>query len=265
MDKLRDLDRTILVFGQGINLGYHRLLAHRSLQVPRWLEHCYTVLALCCLEETPAKWVSTHRRHHRHSDEEDLDPHSPVKQFMWGHMGWLIKCRNGRPEMRLDDRYAKDLLDDPFYRAMERHWWMAGAIYFAHAIAFYLIALLIVLPFSESFAAAAWTATGATMWGVVLRTVAVWHITWSVNSLGHTFGYQNYRTGEQSRNNWLVALIASGEGWHNNHHHDQASASLQHKWWEFDLTYYHIKLLEWTGLAKQVIKPRHVRHKERDH
>jgi stearoyl-CoA desaturase (delta-9 desaturase) len=146
---------------------------------------------------------------------------------------------------------------------LEKKWWLAFAIYLAHVVVFYVAALAICLFFEPTFAAAAWTAYGATMWGTILRTVAVWHITWSVNSLSHTFGYQSYSTGERSRNNWFVAFIASGEGWHNNHHHDPASASVQHKWWEFDLTYYHIKLLEACGLAKSVIKPRHVRHMKR--
>lgn len=254
---------TTIVFGQGINLGYHRLLTHRSLQVPKWLEYCFVLLALCCMEETPAKWVSTHRRHHNHSDDHDKDPHSPIKLFFWAHMGWLMKTRNGRPEMRCEDRLAKDLLDDPFYRLMEKKWWLAGVIYLVHVVLFYAAAFAIYAFIEPTLSAAAWTAYGATLWGVVLRTVVVWHLAWSVNSLAHTFGYQTYKTGEQSRNNWLVAMLASGEGWHNNHHHDPASASVQHKWWEFDLTYYHIKLLEMCGLATSVIKPRHIRHKER--
>jgi stearoyl-CoA desaturase (delta-9 desaturase) len=101
------------------------------------------------------------------------------------------------------------------------------------------------------------------IWGVYLRTVVVWHITWSVNSLTHVFGYRTYPTSDNSRNNWLVALTAAGEGWHNNHHHDPASASTQHRWWEFDLTYYVIRALECLGLAHEVIRPRHVRQAER--
>jgi fatty-acid desaturase len=93
------------------------------------------------------------------------------------------------------------------------------------------------------------------VWGVILRTVYVWHITWAVNSLSHLFGYRTYETGEQSRNNWFVAFITGGEGWHNNHHHDPTSASVQHRWWELDLNFYFIKGLEWLGLATQVVSP----------
>jgi stearoyl-CoA desaturase (delta-9 desaturase) len=102
------------------------------------------------------------------------------------------------------------------------------------------------------------------VWGVLVRTVAVWHITWSVNSLTHLFGYSNYKTTDHSRNNWFVAILTVGEGWHNNHHHDPASASNQHKWWEIDITYYQIKMLEKLGLATDVRAPRHIRKQQRD-
>jgi len=97
------------------------------------------------------------------------------------------------------------------------------------------------------------------LWCVVLRTVMIWHFSWSVNSLTHCFGYQNHKTSDQSRNNWLVAIVSNGEGWHNNHHHDPASASVQHKWWEFDATYLQIRVLKRLGLATHVIEPRQFR------
>ena len=98
--------------------------------------------------------------------------------------------------------------------------------------------------------------------GVILRVIAVWHITWSVNSLSHMFGYQNYDTQEDSRNNWLVALLSVGEGWHNNHHEDPSAASVQHRWWELDLSYYEIKLMEKLGLASDIIPIRQRRRTE---
>ena len=249
---------SVLLFGQGMNLGYHRLLAHRSLKVPKWLEYFYVSLALCSLEESPGKWVSTHRRHHNTSDEAD-DPHSPNGGFWWSHMGWLMFKRDGVSEFHVDERYSADILSDPFYASLEKHPALPGAIYLLHMFLFYLACLVVYFLLGNSLGAAALAALGTTWWGVFLRTVVVWHITWSVNSLGHVFGYQNYDTGEESRNNWLVALLASGEGWHNNHHEDPASASVQHRWWEFDLTFYHIRVLEMLGLAKQVVRPRHVR------
>jgi stearoyl-CoA desaturase (delta-9 desaturase) len=102
------------------------------------------------------------------------------------------------------------------------------------------------------------------VWGVFLRTVIVWHITWSVNSVTHRFGYRSYETDEQSRNNWLVALVSAGEGWHNNHHWDPAAASVQHRWWEIDLSAYTIRALEGLGLAKSVVPRRHDRDARRE-
>lgn len=242
-----------LAFGQGINLGYHRILAHKSLVVPKWLEHFYVMLALCSLEETPGKWVSTHRRHHRHSDS-DSDPHSPTETLFWSHMGWLLKSRNGKQEFHHDQNYSADLMKDRWYQTLEKYPLLPGLIYLIHAAIFFVVSwgIFVGLGFENPV----WSATGILIWGVLLRTVVVWHITWSVNSLGHYFGYQNYDTGEKSRNNWLVAILSSGEGWHNNHHHDAASASNQHRWWELDLTWYHIRVLEILGIARNVIRPR---------
>jgi stearoyl-CoA desaturase (delta-9 desaturase) len=93
------------------------------------------------------------------------------------------------------------------------------------------------------------------VWGVLVRTVVVWHITWSVNSITHLWGYRNYETGENSRNNWFVALVSNGEGWHNNHHADQRSAAHGHRWWEFDVTYITIRMLRLFRLARDVVMP----------
>lgn len=253
----------IIFFGQGINMCYHRLLTHRSFVVPKWLERFWVVIALCCMEDTPCKWVTTHRHHHKHSDHED-DPHSPLVTFFWSHFQWLTLHNDATRTRTAFHYYVKDLLADPFYFALEKRVLLSPAIFLAHALLFFLVGLGI-----------GWWQTGALMggvqlglsllvWGVILRVVLVWHITWSVNSITHTWGYRNHATGEHSRNNWLVALIAMGEGWHNNHHYDQASATNRHRWWEFDATYCHIKLLEWVGLAQKVTPPKHVRRAQQN-
>jgi stearoyl-CoA desaturase (delta-9 desaturase) len=119
-----------------------------------------------------------------------------------------------------------------------------------------------------------WLTTGTAMgalqfslslfvWGGLVRTVLGWHVTWSVNSLTHLFGYRNYETNESSKNNWFVGLVALGEGWHNNHHHDPAAASVWHRWWEFDLTYCVILVLKQLGLATKIVEPKAVRHARR--
>ncbi len=248
------------VFGQSINLCYHRLLSHRSARVPKWFERALVVVALCCLQDTPARWVATHRFHHNHSDEQD-DPHSPLVTFIWAHLGWLIIRNPETDQIATYRKYAPDVLGDSFYLRLEKtRLWVW--IYVAHAL------LYLTAGFAVGWAlGGGWNGLrfglSLLVWGVFVRTVVVWHITWSVNSLTHLFGYSNYETGDHSRNNWLVALLTVGEGWHNNHHHDPASASNQHRWWEFDVTYYELKLLERFGLVTDLVPPRHRRRAAR--
>jgi len=246
------------VFGMGINLGYHRLLTHRSLKVPVWLERTLATIALCCLEDTPARWVATHRLHHVYSDKPE-DPHTPRDGASWSHVGWLFRRAPDRRTLSFLDKYARDILADRYFRFLERHPTSTLWIYMAHAAVFFLAGLVAGRIAGGGWSAGVQLGTSWLVWGAFVRTVLVWHMTWAVNSLSHLFGYQNYPTGEDSRNNWFVAMVAAGEGWHNNHHHDPASASLQHKWWEFDLTYYEILLLKRLGLATDIIQPRHVR------
>lgn len=244
------------VFGTlGINLCYHRLLTHGGAKVPLWLEHTFAVLGICCLQDTPGRWVSTHRIHHQFSDKQP-DPHSPLVNFLWGHFGWLMVENRELSVLSTYEKYARDVLRDPFYLNFERNvMWLWT--YLAHAALFYLVGFVV-----------GWAWPGGTLlsgvqfglsllvWGVVVRTMLVWHITWSINSFTHLWGYQNYKTRENSRNNWLVALVSNGEGWHNNHHADQRAAAHGHKWWEFDVTYLTILALKRLGLAEDIIKPR---------
>ena len=253
----------LTLFGTlGINLGYHRLLSHHALEVPKWLEHTFTTLALCSLEDTPLRWVTTHRLHHVHSDTPS-DPHSPRDGVMWSHCGWLFRRAPDRRTVAAFDRYARDLLDDPWYRRLESRPFTILWIYLGQMLLFAVAGFAFGALLSGSAAAGARLAASWVVWGVLVRTVAVWHITWSVNSLTHLLGYRTYDTGEDSRNNWFVAIVANGEGWHNNHHHDPASASNQHRWWELDVTWWIILALERAGLATAVIRPRHVRREAR--
>ncbi len=245
------------VFGQSITMGYHRLLAHRSFEVSKRTEHAMVVLALCSLEDSPARWVATHRKHHAHSDEEE-DPHTPLAAFFWSHMGWLFLHNRDLHDRNNYEKYARDILRDPFYMWIEKKAWSPLWFYLAQC------ALYFAVPFALAFlwtdlAGAAWFAAGFLVWGVFVRTVLVWHITWSVNSFTHLFGYQSHDTGEHSRNNWMVALFAAGEGWHNNHHADPAACTVQHKWWEFDLTYWELRALKRIGLVKSIVPRRQAR------
>ncbi|MEM0984386.1 MAG: fatty acid desaturase [Planctomycetota bacterium] len=247
------------VFGQAINLCYHRLLAHKSAKVPKWLEHAFVIMGLCCLEETPGKWVAIHRYHHKHSDHQE-DPHSPLVAFAWSHVLWMVVVNKRLYDLTLYTRYAPDVLKDRFYMNLEKRPKFVRRVYVIHALIYFAVGLAIGWARSGMPIEGLQFGLSLLVWGVIVRTVVVWHITWSVNSLTHLFGYTNYKTDDHSRNNWFVALLSVGEGWHNNHHSDPLSASNQHRWWEFDLTYYEIKLLERLGLATDVIPPKHIRH-----
>ncbi len=249
----------LYIFGTlGINLCFHRLLTHRSFTCPRWVERSLAILGVCCLQEAPGRWVAIHRRHHQHSDEQP-DPHSPLVTFLWGHVGWLVVENRDTDSFCLYQRYAGDLLRQRFYLNMERSLrWLW--IYLAHAAVIAAVSLGAGWLLTGEWPGAIKFMSSILIWGVVVRTVLVWHITWSVNSLSHVFGYQSHDTGENSRNNWLVALISNGEGWHNNHHADQRSAAHGHTWWELDITYLTIRAMAAVGLAKNVM-----RHDRRDH
>jgi fatty-acid desaturase len=245
--------------GIGINLCYHRLLTHRSFSCPKWLERCFVLVAICCMEDAPAAWVATHRLHHKDADSHP-DPHSPLVNFLWSHVGWLLVTNPQLRSLNTYDRFARDVIRDPFYLWLQR-----GSnvmyVYLAHALAYFSIAFGAGAWIGGSWHAGLQLGLSVLVWGVVLRTVAVWHITWSVNSLSHLWGYRSYPTGEESRNNWFVALITSGEGWHNNHHAQPASASNWHRWWEIDLMWLVILGLQRVGLATDVVYPRQSRYR----
>jgi stearoyl-CoA desaturase (delta-9 desaturase) len=237
--------------GLGINLCYHRLLAHRSFTCPRWFEHCLALIGLLNLQEAPARWVAIHRRHHHHADKP-ADPHSPVVvNFFWSHMGWLM-LRNELYDLAAYHRYAADILRDPFYKTLERHFF---SIVMASWVVFFVAGFAGAMLAGDTLAQSLRFGGIILLWGVFVRTVLVWHITWSVNSLGHVSGYRTYPTSDDSRNSPWVQLITlgSGEGWHNNHHADPGAARSGHTWWEFDGVYHAIQGLAWLGLASNVV------------
>lgn len=245
----------VIVYGSlGITLCYHRILTHQGLKVPKWLEHAFAVLGVCCLEDTPARWVAIHRMHHKHSDHQP-DPHSPLVNFFWGHMGWLLAEHRTHGRYLFYEQYARDVLRDPFYLRFERKlFWLWT--YVIHAALYFLAGLGVGWSLGGEYLSGVQLGASWLVWGVFVRTVVEWHNTWFVNSITHTWGYRNYETTDDSRNHWFVAVIAFGDGWHNNHHADQRSAKHGHQWWEYDLTWWIIRLLEKCGLAKDVVRPK---------
>ncbi len=242
------------VFGTlGVNIGYHRLLTHRGFCCPLWLERLLALLGVCCLQESPTVWVATHRRHH-HVSDEPLDPHSPLGNALWGHIGWLVVKSPNAQAGRLVERYAKDLTSDRFYAWLEAgdNWaWVASMSW----LAFFALGYGVVAVGGGTAGEAVRFGSSLVVWGVAVRTVAVWHLTWAVNSVTHLWGYRTYDTPDNSRNNMLVGLLTNGEGWHNNHHADPRSARHGHNWREPDLAWLTIRALMAFGLATNVAVP----------
>jgi fatty-acid desaturase len=237
----------------GISLCYHRLLAHRGFRCPKWLEHGLVILGVCASQDTPARWVSVHRRHHQHADEQP-DPHSPLVSFGWAHSGWMFARNKELDRLGIYERYAKDILRDRFYKQLERNSWQLWIVLLQAAL-FFGIGCCAELMLDGTGETAVQFGVSLLVWGLFVRTVVVWHQTWSVNSVTHLWGYRNYQTDEGSRNNLLVGYLSNGEGWHNNHHADPRSAKYGHRWWELDTTWLLIRLLVMLGFAWDVVTP----------
>lgn len=236
----------------GVTIGYHRLLTHRGFSCPKWMEHSLAICGVCTLQDSPARWVAIHRMHHQHSDEQP-DPHTPLSSFWWGHMVWLFVRNRDHDGLPRYERYVRDLLRDPFYFRLERSFlWLK--IYALHAVAIMVLGFAFGLATTETTSAALRVMWSWAVWGIAFRTVATLHITWAVNSVTHLWGYRNYDTRDNSRNNWWVALLAFGEGWHNNHHAYQRSAQHGHRWWEFDMSWAMIRCWEKLGLVDNVVR-----------
>ncbi|HTS41579.1 MAG TPA: fatty acid desaturase [Xanthobacteraceae bacterium] len=237
----------------GISIGYHRLFTHRGFTCPRWLECTIAVLGCCSGQEAPAFWVAVHRRHHHHADGPD-DPHSPLRGFFWGHVGWLLVKNDVLERQTVIDRYARDLRRDPFqsWLIQHDHWIHLFAVSW---ILLFLTGFAATALMGASIASAAQFGLSLLVWGGAVRTMMVWHMTWFVNSASHLWGYRNYETRDDSRNNIWGGIICNGDGWHNNHHADPRSARHGHKWWEFDLSWLTIRLMMALGLATNVALP----------
>lgn len=236
----------------GISLGYHRLLAHRSFECPKWLERSLVTLGVCCIQDSPAYWVATHLRHHHHTDRPN-DPHSPRTSFFWSHIGWIFRSESLPRRHLLIERYGQEVMRDPYYAWMEDYNWLY--IILASWILLFSLGVLVGMLSGYDWANSLRAGVSYFVWAACVRTVLVWHITFSVNSVTHLWGYRNFDTNDDSRNNILVGFLTNGEGWHNNHHAEPSAARLQRRWWEVDLSFTTIRLLRLFGLAKNVVLP----------
>jgi len=214
-----------------VTAGYHRYFSHRAYRTSRWFHFVLGFLAQSTAQQGVIWWAAKHRHHHKYSDTPE-DVHSPLQRgFFWAHVGWIFGRRDGKADYRL----VKDLCAYPELRWLDHHK--------------YLPVLTMALG--------AWLFAGwsGLVVGFLWSTVLTWHGTFMINSLAHVHGKRRYLTGDDSRNNWLLALTTLGEGWHNNHHYFQSAARQGFRWWEVDITYYLLKALSWIGVVWELKSP----------
>ncbi|CAI9284417.1 unnamed protein product [Lactuca saligna] len=217
----------------GITLSYHRLLSHHSLKLPKWLEYSFVYFGVLAAQGDPIFWVSNHRFHHKYVDS-DNDTHSPKNGFWFSHIGWMFDS-GYLVEKYQERKNVEDLKNQMFYVFIHKtymwHLFGCGALLYACGGFSYVV------------------------WGMGVRIVWLYHITFCVNSVCHIWGNQTWNTSDLSKNNWWVGILAFGEGWHNNHHAFEYSARHGFEWWQIDVTWYIIKFLEAIGLATNIKVP----------
>lgn len=217
----------------GITIGYHRMLTHRGFDAPAPVRFFFLALGSMALQGPAVEWAATHVKHHAKADKEG-DPHSPLEGFWHAHFGWLVQDRMVRSGV-----YAKPFEGDRVAHFIDKTFFLWAA-------------LGLLIPFLLG----GWTGL---LWGGVIRIALVHHVTWSVNSVCHTFGKRPFETSDESRNEWVVGLLAFGEGWHNNHHASPKTAIHGFEWWQVDVSGYVIRTLARVGLARNVHRARPMR------
>lgn len=238
-----------VITGLGITVGYHRLLTHKSFDVPNWVRVGWAIAGSLAVQGSVIDWVATHRRHHAYSDEEG-DPHSPhldaadgVKGILRGlyhaHLGWMFE-----PDGTEAETWAPDLLDNDAIVKVNRAFpWLI--------LATFLLPALIGGLWSMSLMGA----VTAAIWAGLLRMFLLHHVTWSINSICHFYGTRPFASRDEARNNIWLSVLSFGESWHNAHHAFPASARHGLRWWEFDASWITIKAMEVVGLARNIKLP----------
>lgn len=227
-----------------IGAVYHRYYSHKAFKLNRFYQFLFTTLTMTAMQRGPLWWAAHHRVHHLASDQPS-DPHSPVHHgFWWSHLGWFLSKDN----FTYDKSRVKDFIKYPEIVFLNRFDALVPILFgcILYLLGYYLEQEYPVLQTSGS---------QMLIWGFCLSTVAVYHATFSINSIGHEKGTQPHKTDDHSRNNILLALLTFGEGWHNNHHQYPVSARQGFKWWEIDVTYYILYLLEKFGVVSELRRP----------
>lgn len=231
-----------LLSGLGITIGYHRMITHSGFEAKPWVRAAFLMMGAIAFEHGPVRWASTHLKHHAHSDKEG-DPHSPLDGLIHAHFGWFLASDRERVDPK---KHGPWLLHDEMALFFDRTFpiWAALGL---------LLPLLLGGAWSLATGNGFWPgALTGLLWGGLVRVFFTHHVTWSVNSICHSFGARTFKTKDLSRNNFIVGVLAFGEGWHNNHHAFPNSAVHGLRWWQIDLSAYVIRLLEMMGLVWNV-------------
>jgi len=238
-----------LTGGIGVCMGYHRLLTHQSFKAKPWVRYGLALMGGLSGEGSALHWTANHRKHHAFSDHVG-DPHTPLDDPWWSHIVWTAAKRTPEEIDQLHDRWIPDMKEDEGLKRLHDHFLTTH------------ISLGAILAAIGYVAGGWYLATSMVIWGMFVRLALVLHSTWFVNSASHMWGYRNYDTSDDSRNNWWVAIITYGEGWHNNHHAYPRMARHGHRWWEIDMTFMTIRLMEKLGWVTEVVDHQH--RKEND-
>jgi fatty-acid desaturase len=230
----------VFITGQfGIGLGFHRLLAHKSFETTKMVRRLLVLLGTLALQAGPISWVTVHRIHHRHADS-DKDPHSPTMSFVWAYFEWaLFSDPNFNQGLKM--HWAKDVIGDPVIRFLEER---------QDEICLLSFALLFALGVVFGDVRLGWSIF---LWAGCVRIVYLWHTVFIINSIGHLWGYRNYKTNDNSQNSLFVSLLAFGDGWQNNHHAFPRSANFSHRHFEIDPLYWVIRMFKAVGLFRNVV------------
>ena len=237
-----------VIRGMGVTTGYHRLLAHRSYKTNRFIQFVVATAGGLAMQGGPLWWVAHHRAHHRDTDKEG-DIHSPVTKGMWqSHMGWMMS----NEAFHEQGSNSRDLFKYPELKFLQRHYvW----ILVLQMLGLYALGSLLSLWYPDTSI----NGLQCLVWGFFVSTVFLWHVTFSVNSVCHRWGSQDYDSNDASTNNWIIGILGFGEGWHNNHHFYPSSARHGLKWWQVDVTWILIRGLCLVGLASDPKIPKEFR------
>jgi stearoyl-CoA desaturase (delta-9 desaturase) len=212
----------------GVTGGYHRYFSHRSYKLNRFWQFCFAFLAQTSGQKGALWWAAHHRDHHLYSDRKE-DLHSPVHEgFWWSHLGWILSDEYDH----YDPKRIADLVKYPELRWLDKYHLVPTILYGA---AIYYIG-----------------GYAAFVWGYLVATVVLYHGTFLINSLAHIWGTRRFATPDESRNNFWLAVVTLGEGWHNNHHFFMSSTRQGIRWWEVDITYYMLKMLSWIRVTRDL-------------